>query len=1513
MSKEHADTDLFFQEAERLATDASLAPGSGGLRPKATEGLLDDKAIQTICDELKSLSIDDYIERTVMPSEDKSRPSVKTILKRLEMIFLKEVSEGPLYAAEVLVDFKGDKRRIGIIAQERSVANGVWMPEHHTKAVELIREFAQYSIPVVTFIDTPGADAGEIANASNQAHSISHLIAEMSNIDLPTVGIIFGNGYSGGAIPLATTNLLLSVKDGVFNTIQPRGLASIARKYDLSWQECAKYVGVSSYELFQQGYLDGIIDYAPGEKGDKYQNLLKAMVSGILSIEEKTSEFILQNEYVFDHYHRSIYRFLNPADKLQKLQDSSTLCLAKNPTGQLNVFGVTYRYLRYLTMRGRISSTTTSRYGRLSEIANPHGDLSMRREQELKAAFARWLKNPLQVKYDDALDRFLKNFEDKKAHAEDKRNRVARLIFGDPKSNFDLARDNLSMVYGFHLYNTWKSGAQSNFIELLAFFQKENAIPSDQTPPDATVLDIIQRDDLKEVMTKEARCFVVFDNMYDQLIHSLRYVAKEAKNFNVVSKESVTRLVEDSLQAALKGLGSLLSEGFGEQELKEEFSQWIRHLVSYPKCGSYLKAVEEWKKIVHPRVSEPLFAIVTFVFENLLPRFYEAEQGVTEYDGRINPKSIGMKDFWNRLQIAYTDLLVQDLQAKDKKQKKTAQMFIESFFYDFQELDSELMSRDPVNFPGFRISIEQALDKDVKPCGVITGVARMRQGDSDHRVGVVISNLSFQAGAFDMASGEKFCRLLVQCAKLNLPVICFISSGGMQTKEGAGALFSMSIVNDRITRFVRDNNLPIISFGFGDCTGGAQASFATHPLVQNYYFSGTNMPFAGQIVVPSYLPSTATLSNYLSTTEGAMKGLVKNPFNEDLDNDLRNIDPHIPVPSESVEDVCKRVLGGILQAGANTNIELANDKKEKVFRPIKKVLIHARGCTAAKLIRIAQQRNLQVVLAQSDADMDSVPAEMLGPNDSLICIGGNTPDESYLNAMSILRVADQEEADALHPGIGFLSENSSFARLCGNHDLNFVGPDVSNMELMGNKSNAINTARRCNVPVVPGSLGILSDVDSAKEIAERIGYPVLIKAVHGGGGKGIQVVEDPNKFAELYHQISAEARSAFGSGDLYLEKFVTNLRHCEVQILRDSHGNTRVLGLRDCSVQRNNQKIVEESGSVVLTENLEQDMYKYAEALADEINYIGAGTVEFIFDLDNMAIYFMEMNTRLQVEHPVTEDVTGIDIVGTQFDIAAGGNIADMKPKSTGYAMEVRITAEKAVLEDGELKFVPHPGEIVDFVMPEDPNVHLISMVEKGKVVSPYYDSLIMQVIANGEDRNSTIETLYNFLDKLVINGVCTNIPLVKKILKDEVFVGGDYNTGFLNGFLDRIDVKALTEEIEHAAGEDTSVVSLDALRIEGSDEIKVLSAQAGVFYLTPSPAEPDFVKVGDVIDTNSTLCLLEAMKLFTAINLNGYGKDGTELYPSDTKYEVVRVVPVSGQAVNRGDLLFVIKPSKEA
>lgn len=1514
-------TDRFFELAEQLASDFSLLKGvsrSNRARQKqevelALSGLVDHRTVEKNTKRLKNLDVDAYIRETVEPSEQKNRIGFKAILKQLKLKIVDEIAFGSLHCVEAEFDFGGYQRRLCLLAQDRNTNNGVWGPDHHRKAIEIVRKYERYSVPVITFIDTPGADAGEVANANNQAHSISHFIAEMANLNVPSVGIILGNGYSGGAIPLATTNILLSVRDGVLNTIQPKGLAAIARSLDLSWQECAKYVGVSAYELYQQDFVDGIIDYVPGEKGPQLENLRNAIVSAVTAIENRAITFVKETDGVLDHYRENLQRYINPSEKLKALNSLSALSLTHFPTEYFSVFGITYRYMRYLSMRGRIKSTSTASYSRSTNLAIPKGDLSKRVLEEQENAFAGWLENPLHIRYDDLLSKSYKTYLDRKVHLGDERGRLSKLILGDAGHNFEKAQQTTYLAYGFHLYNLWKSWSQNNFIALIRYLGSTNAANAASNPADMTVLDVITLPDFREGMIRECQNCIIFDLVYDQIISDLRKIAAEAKETNTFSKKSFRALLESSIHAASTKLIAMFGEGAVDAgSLEDNFYSWLNTLLQHSQMKNFIRPVQEWKKIQYPRISEPLFAIVTFLFEKLLLEYVESEREGRNYDGRINIRDIGMKDFWNRLTTAYNDLLIQDVLLQDKRARKCRfETIVAEFFTDFKEIDSDLMTSDPANFPGFRLSIEKALDAGIKPCGVLTGLARLKK-DGDHpatRVGVLISNLDFQAGAFDMASAEKFCNLLLQCARRKLPLIAFVSSGGMQTKEGAGSLFSMSIVNDRITRFIRDNELPIICFGFGDCTGGAQASFVTHPLVQTYYLSGCSMPFAGQIVVPSYLPSTVTLANYLSCTPGAMQGLVKHPFNLDLDRQLKAIDPAIPTPVESVMDVCHRVFKGLYRPDADLVAGESNTlvDERSLLKPVKRTLIHARGCTAAKLIMVAQREGIEVVLVQSDADMDSAVAGQLTDRDTLVCIGGNTPDESYLNARSVLRIAEQQQVDSLHPGIGFLSENADFALMCRNRGINFVGPWFSSMELMGNKTNAIDTATKAGVPVVPGSHGIIGSVETGMEVADAIGYPVLLKAVHGGGGKGIKVVEKPEDFRETFFTISSEARAAFGSGDIYLEKYVTNLRHIEVQILRDARGNCRILGLRDCSVQRNNQKIFEESGSTMLPENLEKDVYRYAELIADQVDYVGAGTVEFIFNLDSVAIYFMEMNTRLQVEHPVTEQVTGVDIVANQFRIAGGGSIADITFNPKGYAIEARITAERTAVEGGSISFIPTPGNVSAFSIPSADHIKVIKMVEAGKPITPYYDSLIAQVIATGANRDDAADKLLAALEGTVIKGVHTNIPLLKRVLRDETFRKGVYNTQYLNGFLDRINVEEMIAEGEAASGSTQIALDRSAIEIEGSSELKVLSPSTGVFYDAASPTEPPFAPVGKQIRLKDTIGLLEAMKLFAPVALNTCNPGGV-FYDADKTYEIVRVIPTPGQAVNKGDLLFVVK-----
>lgn len=1616
--------DQLFQLAEQLSANYSLFQEyEDNTVDHRVKGLLSPKQCQNELDRLSNLTIDSYIERVVAPSENGKRTSAKEIVQTLILRAITEYENGPLYCVEADIDFNGNPRRIGFICQNREYANGVWGPQHHNQAAQKVREFARRSMPIVTFIDTPGADAGETANSANQAHSISHLITEMANNDVPTLGIIWGAGYSGGAIPLATTNILLSVRDGIFNTIQPQGLASIARKYNLSWQECAKYVGVSAFELRAAGIIDGVINYAPSDADEKRFNLLQAITTGIQSIEDGSKDFVRSNPYLMEHYQHSIERFLSPSDKLANLQKNANFFLAPNPTEHINIFGLSYRYTRYLRLRSRIHSTSLENYGRLAAKELPEGQLQQRLERDSQRKFQNWLQAPEKIVYDDVLHKSWKNFWNKYEDRAGNRGTIARMFFGEPKNNYLKAKQELCFNLGLYLFNRWKSDAPVNFQGMLDYLEnykqsrfllratdildatsvatfiennphplavyireelphearqeisqglakekskgslkqalatalnsilqgglipeavrnklnlstetanlaarllgsaieanrriiEESLAPyvqfrqeNIQNPahPDITILDAILHDELRDDFAHVCQNMLVFGQLYDNFISNLVNVANEANETRALAFDSLKTLLEKSLAQTTAG------QGFAAQE-QESFTLWLSYFIKSSQRGDFLKSVEEWKKLAFPRLSDTLFVIITFIFEKLLPEYHNAEQDGKSYNGRINPVSIGRrKDFWNRLTMAYHDLLIQQVLDDTKRQKKTSPNdLIERFFSDFQETNHSLMSADPVAFPGFRNSIEEALKKDITPCGVITGIGTIKIGKRQQQVGALVSNLDFQAGAFDMASAEKFCKLMVECARLSLPIVCFVSSGGMQTKEGAAALFSMAVVNDRITRFIRDNDLPIVIFGFGDCTGGAQASFVTHPLAQTYYFSGTNMPFAGQIVVPSYLPSTCTLSNYLSVSAKAMDGLVRHPFFADLDDRLRAIDPDMPVAQYSVEDVLDRILQGFITAKHLAPSIGNSASQQKKYGDIKKVLIHARGCTAVKLIRKAQDNDIQVVLIASDPDMNSVPVDMLGPQDRVICIGGNTPDESYLNAKSVLRIAQHENVDALHPGIGFLSESSQFAALCGNHELNFIGPPVSAMETMGNKSNAINTAMRVKVPVVPGSHGILTSSANAAAVAEEIGYPVLLKAVHGGGGKGIQVVESPDNIHSLFHQISTEAKAAFGNGDVYLEKYVTSLRHIEVQVLRDSHGNTKILGLRDCSVQRNNQKIFEESGSTMLPAELEQAAYDYAEKLSDAVDYVGAGTIEFIFDLKANTIYFMEMNTRLQVEHPVTELVSGVDIVSNQFRIAEGKDIAQLQANPQGYAIEVRVNAEKAVIKNDRVEFVPTPGLIRDCVLPEEEGIHLIAMAAPGKQVSPFYDSLVAQIICYGKDRNDTMKKLRSYLDRVRITGVCTNIALLKRVLDDKVFQDGVYDTTYLPHFLERIDIDAFIRDIEDSAEMHSNAVNLDALRIEGSDEIKVLSPSTSIFYGSSAPTEPPFIKEGDVISVEQTLCLMEAMKMFTPLSLKQFNRAGHELYPAHQKYKVTRILNSDGQQVNQGDLLFVVKP----
>ncbi len=446
----------------------------------------------------------------------------------------------------------------------------------------------------------------------------------------------------------------------------------------------------------------------------------------------------------------------------------------------------------------------------------------------------------------------------------------------------------------------------------------------------------------------------------------------------------------------------------------------------------------------------------------------------------------------------------------------------------------------------------------------------------------------------------------------------------------------------------------------------------------------------------------------------------------------------------------------------------------------KKVLIANRGEIAVRIIRACKELGIKCVAVYSDADKDSLHVKLA---DESYCIGPATPSQSYLNIPSIISVAEVSGADAIHPGYGFLAENEKFAEICSQSKIKFIGPRPAAIRAMGDKSVAKATVQKAGVPVVPGSEGIISDEKEAIRLAAKIGYPVIIKASAGGGGRGMRVALSESELLSHIKTAKAEAEAAFGNSDVYIEKYIEQPRHIEIQILADEKGNVIHLGERDCSIQRRHQKLIEESPSPALDEKLRRKMGECAVRAAKAADYVNAGTIEFLLDKHGH-FYFMEMNTRIQVEHPVTEAVTRVDIIKEQLIIATGERLSykqgDIRPE--GHAIEARINAE-----DYTRDFMPCPGEITVYLAPGGPGIRVDSHAYPGYKVLPHYDSLIAKLIAWAPTRDQAISRLDRALDEYVIGPIATTIPFHRKVLKNEAFRKGDFGTDFIAKYFNTV------------------------------------------------------------------------------------------------------------------------------
>jgi acetyl-CoA carboxylase biotin carboxylase subunit len=443
-----------------------------------------------------------------------------------------------------------------------------------------------------------------------------------------------------------------------------------------------------------------------------------------------------------------------------------------------------------------------------------------------------------------------------------------------------------------------------------------------------------------------------------------------------------------------------------------------------------------------------------------------------------------------------------------------------------------------------------------------------------------------------------------------------------------------------------------------------------------------------------------------------------------------------------------------------------------------KVLIANRGEIALRIIRACKELGVRSVAVYSDADADSLHVQMA---DEAICIGPAAAADSYLKITNIISAAEVADVDAIHPGYGFLAENAHFAEICANCNITFIGPSAECIRNMGDKAIARDTMKAAGVPITPGSEGILRDSDEALALAKKMGYPVLLKAVAGGGGKGMRVARNDVSLVQGFMAAAAEGESAFGNPDLFMEKYIESARHVDVQIIADKHGNVCHVGERDCSIQRRHQKLVEEAPCPSLTDEERQALGDAAVRAAKAVDYDSAGTLEFLYDEKEKQFYFMEMNTRIQVEHTVSEEVSGIDLMKEQISVAAGEKLSFTQDEMviSGHAIEYRVNAE-----DPYNNFTPAPGPVEAVHFPGGPGIRIDSHVYSGYTISPYYDSMIGKIIAKGKDRDEAIVRLRRALEEFTINGPATSVPLGEALLVDRRFIKGRYNTAFLEKFM---------------------------------------------------------------------------------------------------------------------------------
>lgn len=1408
---------------------------------------------------------------------------------------------GPLVLAYVKLnnpDNPTESRKIAVIAQnndgERETRHGALYPEEHTKALEFLNYIDSQGIPLLSITDTPGAKADEKANLNLQSRSISWLISRCTELGVPHLNFNLGEGGSGGAIALFG-HLSYMAQESWFNTIVPVAAQKIQRE-GLSLQECIKLAGLDPISLMKSGIKNGVValqgrqeELQSGEFGKKFGIFIWYGLQEIeKSIQVKTEELEGQIASLSASQRKELLSILSnfqkeggtPASadvpsayqagrqRREKFEDPLVEKLEGTPI-------LLKRYATYLLMQSKLDRLLS--FSTVEEFQKKNHIQEVSNNQTLKIPET---KNTFEVLHQ--WQEFVTKLSVTELSRESRQ--YLRKYQGLSETGDRTWTQTLANKLGQY-FNRGEGAEIANEIvdalifQSIQFFGDQAANLLDalatKTKLEEVIQDFPETDDSKLVYWLRH-----FSQRFEKKLPAWLLCNQMVENTNV-NKQGREIVLEGDKIKNIADIVAIVGKLLGSE--KKDFCQWLQKSEKH-RIALWQLLQNRFKYSGKPNCFPPLFY---YGFRKQADPNLDLNQVLQEC--RVYGGAEGIHRFW----LTFEDLVrTNQIREKIKQTSKISPEVILKlpFFKEgsFTETHSNLICANSNQYPGLNQVIKKSIETGDTPSSIITGEIIITLNKKNQKIKIVLSNPSFQAGSIDMAAGEKIKRTLIEASETDTPIVMFLNTGGMNVKEGAQSLMSMAVMNQAVISYYYKTNRKPLLFGYGNLMGGTDASLFNSPYVDNYLLENTNQLFAGQEVVPEYLPLSCRMSNLTSVNSEKMQGLVVNTFIEKIRKYLQYLLPEALWAELTLEDVLGEKIFNF-QIEKKKHREHLNENREKYN--FQKVAIINRGEIAVDSMQTLIKMKKKGVLLCSTADLNAYATRFAQENGfEVICLGGDQSNESYLNIENILAALRLNKVDAVMVGYGFLSENKLFAEKCLASQIVPIMPPPAILAKFGDKEKARQVAIEAEVPVVPGSPHFSNFSTETQKTASQIGYPLIVKAILGGGGKGMRIIEKESDLEKLCKEASREAQASFGNGNFYLEKYLPSVRHIEAQVVRDRFGNSQVLDLRDCSLQRNHQKIIEETA--VLSDEVKTQIYTYAEKLLDFSGYTGIGTIEFLYNPATEEVYFMEVNPRIQVERKVSElRFQNIDLLKTQIQIAQGEKIQKEKLKNkvgVNHTMQVRINAVNP-----KDNFTASPGRITQLdlsALKDISGLVIQQSVEEGDQVTSFYDSNILLLIAEGSSREIVIEKLRTALEKISLEGIYTNLEFIKACLNNNIFLTNQHDTHFIDkqgkSFLKNLPDQKIPPKSEFA------------IELEPGQEF-VLATIPGVFMRGIS-ALP-FVTEGDIVTENTQIAYTEAMKMQTTI-----------VWPGPGKAKVIEVIATNGKSVQPGEPLFIIEPIVE-